>query len=222
MNILSIETSTFICGVSFINNGVCNSVFDENCPRASAEILPDMVTKVKNESGFSWSDLDGIAISIGPGSFTGLRIGLSFSKGLAFSHDIPLVPVPTLSAMAMGVKSGNSSFRIALFSHRDLFYTQKFKDSGELFSGVGDPTLVDEKKLLSDIKHEKNAVFICGGEHIISRNETISISPISPSAKWTGLLAHRDWKELIVKDPSKLVPNYIAPFEITKRKNAIS
>ena len=222
MKILAIETATFICGVAYIKDSNCVNLVERECPRTSAEELPGMVKNVKKKSGFEWEDLDGIAVSIGPGSFTGLRIGLSFTKGLAYSHDLPFVPVPTLSGMATNISSKSDTFRIALFSHRNLFFTQVFHRSEILLSGVDIPVLWDWDTLKSSIEIENNDVFICGGEHITSENKNILFSPATPSAKWIGLFAHKRWNEFTVKNPFNLVPDYIAPFKITKRKDAVS
>ena len=127
MNILAIETATNICGAAFIKDGKCVSLVERICPRTSAEELPGMVHQVHQNSKFEWKELDGVAVSIGPGSFTGLRIGLSFAKGVAFSHDLPIIPVSTLASIGSGVHIKSKSFRIALFSHRNLFYTQVFQ-----------------------------------------------------------------------------------------------
>jgi len=222
MKILAIETATFICGTAFISEGCCVSLIEEECPRTSAEELPRMVKKVKQQSGFKWDELDGIAVSIGPGSFTGLRIGLSFTKGMAFSHDLPIVPVPTLTGMATDISSKSDSYRVALFSHRNLFYTQLFHRTDTFPSGVGSPILWDWDTLKSKLNKENIDVFICGGERIISENENVLFSPTIPSAKKIGMLAHERWDELILDNPYNLVPDYIAPFKITKRKDAVS
>ena len=222
MKILAIETATFICGTAFISEGCCVSLIEEECPRTSAEKLPRMVKKVKQKSGFKWDELDGIAVSIGPGSFTGLRIGLSFTKGMAFSHDLPVVPVPTLTGMATSISSKSDSYRVALFSHRNLFYTQLFHHTDTFPSSVGSPILWDWDTLKSKINKENIDVFICGGEHIISENENVLFSPAIPSAKKIGMLAHERWNEFILDNPYNLVPDYIAPFKITKRKDAVS
>ena len=222
MKILAIETATFICGTAFISEGCCVSLIEEECPRTSAEELPRMVKKVKQKSGFKWDELDGIAVSIGPGSFTGLRIGLSFTKGMAFSHDLPIVPVPTLTGMATDISSKSDSYRVALFSHRNLFYTQLFHRTDTFPSGVGSPILWDWDTLKSKLNKENIDVFICGGERIISENENVLFSPTIPSAKKIGMLAHERWNELILDNPYNLVPDYIAPFKITKRKDAVS
>ena len=222
MKILAIETATFICGAAFISEGDCISLVEENCPRTSAEELPRMVKKVKQLSGFNWDELDGIAVSIGPGSFTGLRIGLSFTKGLAYSHDLPILPVPTLTGIATGISSKTESYRIALFSHRNLYYTQLFHHNGTFPKGVDIPVLWDWDTLKSRIDIEKNDVFICGGEHITSKSENVLFFPAIPSAKKIGLLAHERWNKFIRNNPYNLVPDYIAPFKITKRKDAVS
>ena len=222
MKILAIETATSICGTAFISEGCCISLVEEECPRTSAEELPRMVKKVKQNSGFKWDELDGIAVSIGPGSFTGLRIGLSFTKGMAFSHDLPVVPVPTLTGMATDISSKSDLFRVALFSHRNLFYTQLFHHTGTFPSSIGSPILWDWDTLKLKINKEKNDVFICGGEHIIPKNENVLFPPAIPSAKKIGMLAHERWSEFILDNPYNLVPNYIAPFKITKRKDAVS
>ena len=141
---------------------------------------------------------------------------------MAFSHDLPVVPVPTLTGMATGISSKSDSYRVALYSHRNLFYTQLFHRTDTFPSGVGSPILWDWDTLKSKINKENIDVFICGGEHIISENENVLFSPTLPSAKKIGMLAHERWNEFILDNPYNLVPDYIAPFKITKRKDAVS
>jgi tRNA threonylcarbamoyladenosine biosynthesis protein TsaB len=89
MKILAIETATEICGVSYIEDDNVIATVEENIPRQHAKSLPLFYEKLVADTGLKMSSLDGIAISIGPGSFTGLRIGLSYSKGLAFGQGLP-------------------------------------------------------------------------------------------------------------------------------------
>jgi len=222
MKILAIETATSICGVSLIENGNCIHLIEEDCPKKSAEKLPEMVMEIQNNSGYEWEDLDAIAISIGPGSFTGLRIGLSFAKGLAFSQALPIIPVSTLNGIAVGLPKQQKTKRVVLYSHRDLFYTQIFTNSDPFPIGKNHPELWDWNRLTTSHEKEKIDVFICGGERIISENENQSFFPAIPSSKWIGLLAHDRREKLIVKNPARLVPEYIAPFNVTKPKNHVS
>ena len=83
--ILSVETSSTICSTAIIENGEILSCVEEVCPRGHIEKLPGLVKKAFDQSNKTVSNIDAIAVSIGPGSFTGLRIGLGFSKGMAFS-----------------------------------------------------------------------------------------------------------------------------------------
>ena len=97
-----------------------------------------------------------------------------------------------------------------------------FHHTGTFPLGVDNPILWDWDTLKSRIDKENNDVFICGGEHITSENENVLFSPAIPSAKKIGMLAHERWNEFILKNPYNLVPDYIAPFKITKRKDAVS
>ena len=78
MKILAIETASDICGIAYIKNGKCEGLIEKSIPRKHAEQLPLFYQKLIKKTGLKLSELDGIAISIGPGSFTGLRIGLSY------------------------------------------------------------------------------------------------------------------------------------------------
>ena len=98
--ILAIETSSNICGISFIENGTLIDSIDKEKSKQHAEVLPQLYQELKIKTNFSLSNIDALAVSIGPGSFTGLRIGLSFTKGLAFSKNLPIVPISTMMALA--------------------------------------------------------------------------------------------------------------------------
>ncbi|HLP17148.1 MAG TPA: tRNA (adenosine(37)-N6)-threonylcarbamoyltransferase complex dimerization subunit type 1 TsaB [Bacteroidota bacterium] len=98
--ILSIETATELCGAALIDDGFVvahRTVTEKNI---HSERLMVLVDEVLREAGVAVKDLAGIAVSIGPGSFTGLRIGLSTAKGLAYAQSLPMIPVPTLDAIA--------------------------------------------------------------------------------------------------------------------------
>ncbi len=100
MIVLGLETATPVCGVAL---GRGDSVLVErslNVGTHHAERLLPMIRDALEEAGMGLRDIDGIAVSIGPGSFTGLRIGLSTAKSLCWSAGLPLVAVPTLEAMA--------------------------------------------------------------------------------------------------------------------------
>jgi len=99
MRILAADTTTAINTVAVCEDGRVLAETVSACGRAHAERLLATVDWVLAEAGIGLGDLDGLAISIGPGSFTGLRVGAATWKGLALAQGLPLVPVPTLDAM---------------------------------------------------------------------------------------------------------------------------
>ena len=102
--ILNLETATKNCSVSIAKNGetiICKQMAEEGY--SHAEKLHVFIDAVLKESTIDFKDLDAIAVSQGPGSYTGLRIGVSAAKGLCFALDIPLIAVDTLAVLAAQV-----------------------------------------------------------------------------------------------------------------------
>ena len=123
MNFLAIETSTNISSVSlFVNSALKHTMQEET--REHSKYLPVFVNKLLNENNIS---IDYIALSIGPGSFTGLKVGASFSKGLANVLDIPIIPINTFDGMKYNIKS-NKKFYIAIHSHKQYVFTCLYND----------------------------------------------------------------------------------------------
>jgi tRNA threonylcarbamoyladenosine biosynthesis protein TsaB len=102
MRILALETSTEWCGVA-VGDGARWHRCEEKAGHAHSERLLPMVDAALVEAGWSLRELDGIAFGAGPGSFTGIRIACGVAQGLAFAADLPVVPVPTLAALAQQV-----------------------------------------------------------------------------------------------------------------------
>lgn len=97
--ILNIETATEICSVALAKNGSLVSIAESTAPRSHASVLTMLIQKVITESGYQFSELDAIAVSKGPGSYTGLRIGAATAKGLCYALDKPMIAINTLQAM---------------------------------------------------------------------------------------------------------------------------
>ncbi|MGI4022749.1 MAG: tRNA (adenosine(37)-N6)-threonylcarbamoyltransferase complex dimerization subunit type 1 TsaB [Janthinobacterium lividum] len=103
--ILQIETSTTSCSVALAQNGKVLSSRTIDQRNIHAEVITVFIGEIMKENGVAFENLDAIAVSSGPGSYTGLRIGVSTAKGLCFSLDKPLIAVETLQAMAAGYLS---------------------------------------------------------------------------------------------------------------------
>lgn len=102
--ILALDCSTEYCSVALLAGGVCTDRAQRAGQRHSELLLP-LVDDVLAEADIALSDLDAIAFGAGPGSFTGLRIACGVAQGLAFGANLPVVPVPTLLALAQGISA---------------------------------------------------------------------------------------------------------------------
>jgi tRNA threonylcarbamoyladenosine biosynthesis protein TsaB len=108
--ILNIETSTTVCSVALAINGNPSIIRATHDANSHAEMLTVLIDEILKTAGIQVSGLDAVAVSQGPGSYTGLRIGVSTAKGLCFSADIPLIAVDTLQAMAHGAKRHHPAY----------------------------------------------------------------------------------------------------------------
>lgn len=109
--ILAIDAATEACSVAVWNDGEVHSIYAE-CPREHAKRLLPMVQQVLEESGLRLQDLDALAFGHGPGSFTGVRIAIGITQGLALGSDLPVIGLSTLETMAQGAYRISKATRV--------------------------------------------------------------------------------------------------------------
>ena len=139
--ILNIETATKNCSVALAKDGktiLCKEIAEEGY--SHAERLHVFIEAIIKEAGITLQDLSAIAVSQGPGSYTGLRIGVSAAKGLCYALDIPLIAVDTLQALAAQVTI-SSGLIIPMIDARRM----------EVYSAVFSPTLEKKREVLAQI-----------------------------------------------------------------------
>jgi tRNA threonylcarbamoyladenosine biosynthesis protein TsaB len=124
MNLLALETSTELCSVALLHDGViCKR--EEYAPRRHAELLLTQCEDVLAEAGLSRRDLDAVAVGRGPGAFTGVRLAISAAQGIALALDLPVLPVSSLAALAMDAPADGNPI-LAVIDAR----------MGEIYAGV--------------------------------------------------------------------------------------
>jgi tRNA threonylcarbamoyladenosine biosynthesis protein TsaB len=139
MRLLALDTATTSCSVACWSAGAVIASDTKIAGRRQAEILMPMVKSVMKVAGFEYDMLDGIAVTTGPGSFTGVRIGLATARGLALAAGLPLAGVSTLQALAAGsppAERRGHRILAALDARRDQVYAQLFEAAG---GPAGDP-----------------------------------------------------------------------------------
>ncbi len=102
--ILHIETATPVCSVALAENSNLIALKESTLPNSHSTLLSAMIKEILDENHITYNQLKAIAVSKGPGSYTGLRIGVSTAKGLCYALNIPLISIPTLDAITEGAK----------------------------------------------------------------------------------------------------------------------
>ena len=130
MRVLALETSTLAGGVALVDGEATVAEYTLNVRLTHSERLLSAVDRVLTDAGWTPGDLGGIAVAVGPGSFTGLRIGLSTAKGLAFASSLPIAPVPTLDAMASTLPFAALPVCPVVDARRDEVYACRYRWDG--------------------------------------------------------------------------------------------
>ena len=223
--ILAIETATSCGSVSLSTGGVNNFRLLTECI-AQPDIthsrrLMGSVQWAMEAAGVNWEELDGIGVSIGPGSFTGLRIGLAAAKSMAMATGKPLLGVPTLQAMALAC-SGSTDGRsvgVLLDARKKEVYAGFYHlDDQQGVVPTRDPVVIAPHELLQQI--QEPVILVGPGveayHEIFAGHEHIDLFPdflSSPRAAYVGMLAAQILEEGEDVNPASLSPLYVRASE---------
>jgi tRNA threonylcarbamoyladenosine biosynthesis protein TsaB len=222
--ILCLETSTKACSVALGQNGkflALKESLDEQY--SHAENLTLYIEEVCRLANIHLQDVDAIAVSKGPGSFTGLRIGVSTAKGLCYALDKPLIAINSLEAMAIG-QIQNPKFKI-----QNLFCPMIDARRMEVYCAIYDEQGHEIKKTSAEIVDEnsfsdllqKNKIYFFGDgaekcKSKISHPNAIFIDNINPSTKFMIPIAEKYFLENKFEDVAYFEPFYLKDFVDTK------
>ena len=219
--ILSIETATTNCSVSISKEGktlVLKEDYDKNY--SHAERLHVYIDTVLKDAKISKNDIDAVAVSKGPGSYTGLRIGVSAAKGLCFALDKPLISVPTLDALAYQVKIDNGVIISMLDARRMEVYSAIY-DSNYKQIRETQAQILDENSFSYYLENQK-VYFIGNGvektKGLIHHPNAVFIQNKLPSANDMSFLGFNKYKISDTEDVAYFEPYYLKDFVALKPK----
>lgn len=228
--ILNIETSTSVCSVALTAEGMILTHYEDFEGRNHAALLSGYIKSCLDFLADKELKLDAVAVSIGPGSYTGLRIGLSEAKGLAYALDIPLIGVSTLKLMATRVMFStldidpDTIFVPMIDARRMEVYTAAYDFAlNELLSPQ--PLILDENSYADLIATGRPVLLFGNGSakaaSVINAPNVTFVEDVDPLAVDMIALAERAYAARDFLDLAYSVPVYLKDFMVTKPKKLI-
>ncbi len=226
--ILQIETATSSCSVAIAKNAETIGIKQINERNIHAEVITKFIDGLVQSTGISYTDLDAIAVSSGPGSYTGLRIGVSTAKGLCFALDKPLIAIETLEAMADGINitkiqeiNNNALLCPMLDARRMEVYTAIFNQNGLRLKET--TAEIIDRDSFSHLLADKQVVFFGDGadkcrELFGSNPNAIFIPGFINSAAFLSGKAAKKFLNNDFKNVAYLEPYYLKDFIAGKNK----
>ena len=223
--ILCLETSTKVCSAAVGHNGKILALKESSDEKFShAENLTIFIEEVCSQANISLKNIDAASVSKGPGSFTGLRIGVSTAKGLCYALEKPLIAVNSLEAMAAGCRHQSS-----VASHQSLFCPMIDAKRMEVYCAVYDEQLKEIKKTSAEIINEnsffdlleKNKIYFFGDgsekcKSKIKHPNAVFLDNVNPSAQFMYRIAEKYLAEKRFEDLVYFEPFYLKDFVGTK------
>jgi tRNA threonylcarbamoyladenosine biosynthesis protein TsaB len=232
--ILSLETATSVCSAALHQSGALVSSIEYHLPQSTASKLAVMIDHLFKLTEHQPSELNAVAISAGPGSYTGLRIGVATAKGLCYALNIPLISVNTLQLMATQVATvapspperagGEAALLCPMLDARRMeVYCLLAKENLEIVEPT-DAKIIDSTSYETWL--EKNKIIFFGNgsdkcKSIIQHPNASFINGIIPTASVLGNLAYAKFEKNEVEDLSAYEPYYLKDFLI-KKPNALN
>ncbi|APG65544.1 tRNA (adenosine(37)-N6)-threonylcarbamoyltransferase complex dimerization subunit type 1 TsaB [Tenacibaculum todarodis] len=213
--ILNIETATKNCSVSLAKNGEIIAIKEMNNGNYShAEKLHPFIVEILEEANTSTDKIDAVAVSKGPGSYTGLRIGVSAAKGLAFSFDKPLISIETLTSLAHAIKIEDGLIVPMIDARRMEVYAAVY-DSNYSKTREIQAQIIDENSFQDELS--KGKVYFLGDgaakcKTLITHKNAVFIQDKFPSAKEMASLSFTKYKKNDIEDVAYFEPFYLKDF----------
>jgi len=218
--ILNIETATKNCSVALAKDGktiLYKEIAEEGY--SHAERLHVFIEEIIKEAGIGYQDLSAIAVSQGPGSYTGLRIGVSAAKGLCFALDIPLIAVDTLQVLASQAKVSNGLIISMLDARRMEVYSAIFTPNFESKRAVQAEIITENS--FEDLEETLHFVGDCADKckAVLTRENFVFLEEIKhPSAREMSFLSFEKYKKNDFVDVAYFEPYYLKDFMMTVSK----
>lgn len=223
--ILSIETTTPLCSVALHEDGELIATCESQEEGVHGKKLTRLIEQTLQEAGIHVKQLAAIAVSNGPGSYTGLRIGLATAKGLCFGLDIPLITLNTLHILAAAWDKKTNKLLLPMIDARRMEVYATILDSQNESTIIETQAVILEPDTFQSI-HQEIIAFGNGAmkwqESCLNQHIEFSEAHPFPEAKYMGLLAYEKFQKNTFAQIVTTEPNYLKEFMGTKPKTSRS
>ncbi|MDO5496321.1 MAG: tRNA (adenosine(37)-N6)-threonylcarbamoyltransferase complex dimerization subunit type 1 TsaB [Alistipes sp.] len=230
--ILCIETGTDVCSVGIARDGELLSLRESDQGRDHARNVALFVDELLRETGVMPDELDAVAVGKGPGSYTGLRIGVSFAKGLCYGQQIPLVAVGSLDALTevaredyeagiLDVEAWSDAVLMPMVDARRMeVYTQAFTADGKPLTEVSAEVITAES--FAQLRAEKQVIiFGNGAAKCCEMLSDVTYIDVTPSARGLARLAQERLSAGLTEDIAYFEPFYLKDFVVIPSKKKL-
>jgi tRNA threonylcarbamoyladenosine biosynthesis protein TsaB len=226
--IVLIETSTALCSTALAENGAIISYRESSAPKAHASLTAAFIKEMLEERGLSPQDCDAFCVSMGPGSYTGLRVGVSTAKGLCFGSGKPLMAVGTLDTLVAQTREipgldGDLKYVIPMIDARRMeVYTAVFTPEGKQLTETA-PAIIDENSFAEQLE-QGQCLFIGDGAGKcadVIRHPNAHFIQCNPKASAMLIPATSAYKEKRFEDVAYFEPFYLKEFVATVSKKKL-
>ena len=225
--LILIETSTALCSAALAEDGVITSYRESSAPKAHASLTAVFIQEMLEEKGLTIADCDAVCVSKGPGSYTGLRVGVSTAKGLCFGSGKPLIAISTLDILvAQAQIPDNLKYIVPMVDARRMeVYAAVYEIAGQAGNDVRQitetaPAIIDENSY-SDILEKGEVLFIGDGAGKcadVIKHPNATFVQCWPKASAMLEPAMKAYKEKRFEDVAYFEPFYLKEFVATVSK----
>ncbi|MEP2023468.1 MAG: tRNA (adenosine(37)-N6)-threonylcarbamoyltransferase complex dimerization subunit type 1 TsaB [Reichenbachiella sp.] len=215
--ILGIDTSTSSGSVALLKDGKLIGSQLYSIEKSHSSLLHVMIEQMMKNAGFEMNELSAVAVAEGPGSYTGLRIGVSAAKGLCLALDIPLIAVNTLEALAFQLyrRSSDQVVYCPMLDARRMEVYSALYDSNFTNIKKTAPVILEEYAY-EDILENQKVLFFGDGSNkskeVIKHENAFFVDDIVPSAEEVALLAYDKFKNEAFENVISFEPFYLKEF----------
>lgn len=222
MRVLALETSTLAGGVALLDGDRVVGEYFLNVRVTHSERLLPAVDRVLADAGWRPGDLEGVAVAIGPGSFTGLRVGLATAKGLAVALRVPVVGVPTLDAMAAALPFAALPVCPVVDARKGEVYCARYRWVGDAMRREWEYLALPPAELARRL--DAPTILLGDGAPLVQSPHAVLAPPPRrvPSPAAVGWLGHARLAAGEVVEPAALLPIYLRPSEAELKRRALA